>query len=784
VPLTHTRWRTRAAWALVLASAAGALGAIAWQQRAVTLPALPPGMVGSVDTPAAEAVVGDAIRVTGWALDPAGVSRVEIRVDGHRYPARYGLARPDVAEVKPGYPDSRNSGFEFESALPPADPVRRELDIVAVNRAGAEKLLARKALIAPAALAQWQALYDERSGRTAPPFYILPATSGITVGGAAELETVYAAYGSPTVQFGVRVPILYLRTTKGVAGDWVFDPDFDVDRRCGERRIADDALSVVIAHAIAKRLPVLFTLNGGVWADASCDVPQWDVNDHLERDAANCQWNERNEVMADDYLKNLPGSTKAPELARSLTFNVYAAKNRYYKRRNLQAAGRVIAAFAREHPALFVGVNLDPDTYHNPFFEERQWYDYNPGTLRQFRHWLAGSGPYAGKSDGSLLDLSPYRRARPLTLTQVRALAGRPFRSWDEVDPPRIFPRTGTTYWEDAWTHEWEVFRRHLVDLHYDELSQWLADAGIPSSRIFSSQGFMAPNSAEMPFAVRLESPTKNHDSGGMSVEGSVPRAGHLGAIVYGASAVNESRMETQRSLFAEFHRIDPAWGVVEFNTADLRAPEALPTYAMGYRALREMWNYGARFASPMAWNGSNGIYAGQAGYVSYMAWRNTPLENAMRDFAVSHAFVPLGSRLWTFGSPRHADADGWTATEGGISAGTGYLQVDATAKEIALLSPSQLAVGRGETDLLVLGVDAKAVKRVRVDARAADGAWIALAPSRATDELATTAAGVSVPLSWPSAFVAADQVRVVLELTDASKATRVRHIALYRAAS
>ena len=34
---------------------------------------------------------------------------------------------------------------------------------------------------------------------------------------------------------------------------------------------------------------------------------------------------------------------------------------------------------------LFVGVSSRPDTYLNPFFNEQQWYDYNPGTLQQFR---------------------------------------------------------------------------------------------------------------------------------------------------------------------------------------------------------------------------------------------------------------------------------------------------------------------------------------------------------------------------------------------------------------
>jgi hypothetical protein len=268
----------------------------------------------------------------------------------------------------------------------------------------------------------------------------------------------------------MRVPILYLCTTLGAEHDWVFDPDWNIERRCGQKRIAEDSLSTTMAYAIAHNLPVLFTLNGGIWADAACDVPDWDVNDHLEQDIANCQWNEKNEVMPDDYLKHLPGSSDAPELARSLTFNAYALQNRHYKRRNLQAAARMVMAFAGDHPDLFIGIALDPDTYLNPFFDEKQWYDYNPGTLRQFRDWLAGSGPYAGKTAPEIPDLSRYRRKRPLSLAEVRKLSGQPWLTWDKVDPPRAFPREGKPFWEDAWTHEWEVFRRHSVHLHYDDL--------------------------------------------------------------------------------------------------------------------------------------------------------------------------------------------------------------------------------------------------------------------------------------------------------------------------
>ena len=416
-----------------------------------------------------------------------------------------------------------------------------------------------------------------------------------------------------------------------------------------------------------------------------------------------------------------------------LTFNVYATENRRYKKRNLQAAGRIVAAFAREHPELYAGVNLDPDTYHNPFYEEKQWYDYNPGMLKQFRQWLQGSGPYAGNGGAGVPDLRAYRRQQPLTLAEVNRLAGRQWNDWNEVDPPRAFPREGRPFWEDPWQHQWEMFRRHTVDLHYDELSQWLVDAGLPASRIFSSQGFMGPHPAAMPFSVHLDSPSKNYDTGGMSVEGSIPRDGHLGAIVYGPGAANDIRMETPDSLYATFHRMDPGWAVVEFNTADLRDPKVLPTYATAYRALSEMFNYGARLVSPMAWNGSNGSAVNDPGYVSYTAWRNTPLEEAMRDFAVAHAYLPLGARLWTFGTPHEASSDGWGVETGAtFTPGNGYADVRTSAASAALLSPANLAVRSGESDLFVLGVDgADSIVSVRVDGRARGGAWTALGPAR-----------------------------------------------------
>jgi hypothetical protein len=311
-------------------------------------------------------------------------------------------------------------------------------------------------------------------------------------------------------------------------------------------------------------------------------------------------------------------------------------------------------------------------------------------------------------------------------------------------------------YWRDAWVHEWEVFRRHLVQLHYDELAHWTYAAGVPRARIWSSQGLMPPAEGAMPFARRVTSPVKNHDSGGVSVEGSKPRDGHLGAILYGAAAGNDVPMENGRRLFATLAAVDPGFAIVEFNTADLRRPNVTPDYAAAYRALRDAWNAGARFVSPMAWNGANGTDADAPGYAAYTAWRNTPLEEAAKDFLLARAGLAPGTRLWTFGSPQHADGDGWIAEHGEAVPRPGHLALRAGADGIVtLLSPDDLALAAAKALTLVLGLPRTAAvrgvtlfvrNRVASGAGTADGAW-ALRAAAERDALRWCDAGLVVPL-------------------------------------
>jgi hypothetical protein len=198
-------------------------------------------------------------------------------------------------------------------------------------------------------------------------------------------------------------------------------------------------------------------------------------------------------------------------------------------------------------------------------------------------------------------------------------------------------------------------------------------------------------------------------------------------------------------------------------------------------------WNFnfdGSQIAM-MAWNGSNGLVAGQPDYVPYTAWRNTPGDDALVDFLVDHADLPRGARVWTFGTSRHADDDGWSLDQGRLVAGRGFadLTVDTAA---ALMSPGDQVLRAGEVDTLVLGIAEPAgLDRVQVFARTGDGAqWTAISASAAATELRRSAAGIEVPLAWPPEWRAegaiADRVRIALTAATARSKVRVHRIALY----
>lgn len=490
-------------------------------------------------------------------------------------------------------------------------------------------------------------------GRTAPAcdgtprrlYY--PGNHKAFRGGFAQMQAWRALTAGGCVEVGIRGRVEYLRTTHGRRHDYRFDADFpDAGRLRNGREMTGVSLRMLLDLALAHKAPLLVTLDGGVWADNAFADPEIDVVDMLEADERTVQWNQFGRAEADRALADLPGALDSPELARMMSLNRYNQRFRDYKKRNLQAAVREILRFARAHPDIDVRINLDPDNYINPWFYMKQWYDYNPDALRQFREWLFHLGPYA---DGG--ELAHAREVPKATLESAGRLAGRAFASVDAVDPPRE-----AIDYDDPWQQAWSRFRRHLVAQHYEDLADWAVEAGMAPARIHTAQTFIQ---ADVAVGVR-DRATGWTDQAGVSIEGAKPRRGHLGTIMYGPASRNLGATRAGRSLVDTIRSVDPAWGVVEFHPAVIALREQLPSHAEAYQTLLALVNGGAAFLSPM-WNSraaDQRLHPER--FRSYDALEGTAFEYQMAWWLLELQRVPLGTLLFPFGNSQVASADGW----------------------------------------------------------------------------------------------------------------------------
>ena len=115
-----------------------------------------PMAFGVVDRPRDNKVAGGDVEWSGWAIDPQGVARVELLVDGGAtFPARYGLPYKGAHDEPltlyfPAYPNTANAGFAGE--LPAQALARGGADVrtVVVNAAGTRTEIDRRQLVTEA----------------------------------------------------------------------------------------------------------------------------------------------------------------------------------------------------------------------------------------------------------------------------------------------------------------------------------------------------------------------------------------------------------------------------------------------------------------------------------------------------------------------------------------------------------------------------------------------------------------------------------------------------------
>lgn len=470
--------------------------------------------------------------------------------------------------------------------------------------------------------------------------------------GFPELAEQRALIEGGCVEVGLRARVEYLRSTLGVEHDYAFDSDLPDSLRAWKgKEMTGVSLHRLLEAAQLLDVPLLVTLDGGVWADSAFAVPEFDVVDMLEQDPTTVQWNQYGRAEPDDALSSLAGSIESPQLARMMSLNRFNTRFLAYKKRNLQSAVREIVAHMHAHPDRYVGISLDPDQYINPWFYLEQWYDYNPDAIRQYREWLFHQGPYADGAEW-MAERPPAR----MTLVEASRLAGRVFEAIDEVEPP-----TGPIDYADRWQQIWTQFKRHLVARHYADLARWASEAGMPVERIFTGQTFIQADVATTVF----ERATGWTDQAGVSIEGAAPDHGRLGPILYGPASRNHGTPRSGLTLIDNIRAADPHWGSSEFHPATIEEPQRIPDHYASYLTVLEMTNGGARVLSPM-WgtSGSDQLLAPRR-FRAYDAYQRTPFETQFIWLLHERRAIAAGDMLFPFGNRLVSSLDRWQPTTG-----------------------------------------------------------------------------------------------------------------------
>lgn len=496
------------------------------------------------------------------------------------------------------------------------------------------------------------------------------------------------------VAIGIQTRIEYLRTTRGKAHDFEFDPNFPESARHPNAALemTTASLNPALAMAALYRVPMNLVMDGGVWADSKFSASEHDVVDWLEQDDMAVQWNQWGKSERDEALGALAGSHRDPQLARMMSLNRYNTRFMNYKKRNLQAAVRLIVAHNRQHPDALVSINLDPDEYINPWFKDVQWYDYNPGTLRQFREWLLHLGPYA--NDG---ELATARSTKLYDLEKLNKISGKAWSTTDKIDAPREAPN-----YKSEWQQLWVRFKRHLVAQHYADLARWATEVGLPSAQIRSSQTFL-----DSRVATRINDVAETwSDQAGVSIEGAKPPLGHLGAIFYGAGSRNEGKPRDGESLLDNVRSMDREWGVVEMHPGTITTPHAMVSHQEAYKTLLTLVNFGATRLTPMWGSSAGDLMVHPEHFRSYDVYDQSPFETQFVWWMQAMRAQPWGGNVWPFGNAWVKSTDGWTAgAAASLDATTpGFVNLITTAPGVATLSSPSLRLVGNALKLQVTG--------------------------------------------------------------------------------
>jgi N-acetylmuramoyl-L-alanine amidase len=127
---------------------------------------------GSIDLPVEGGFFGGVVMVTGWALDPDGVTQVQVFVDGSFVGnATHGFSRPEVAADHPGLPQSASAGWSFPLDTRGLSDGHHQLQLVVVDPLGRSTVIGERPFLVENA---------PHGPSLAPPIGVTPANGGRT----------------------------------------------------------------------------------------------------------------------------------------------------------------------------------------------------------------------------------------------------------------------------------------------------------------------------------------------------------------------------------------------------------------------------------------------------------------------------------------------------------------------------------------------------------------------------------------------------------------------------
>ncbi|MEX2684261.1 MAG: hypothetical protein Q6373_022005 [Candidatus Sigynarchaeota archaeon] len=306
--------------------------------------------------------------------------------------------------------------------------------------------------------------------------------------------------------------------------------------------------------------PILFHMNGGNWGQGSSTNP---VILDMRSNVSNCQWDQNNWCPPIKY-NNGPND-------RFWSFWP-GSEWEQFRERNIKQALAIIHAWWLNNPGLLVGFSTDSEIHLNygkftdahPIY--RSYFDYNPGTIAQYRQWAMANW----------------------TLQAFNKKCGTNFATWNDVDAPRT-SADGVGVKGNPWWETWTDFRIWHVAEAGKRQCKWINESGFPREMIWHHQIFSKPGDEESRY-VRcdpLQTAINSYCKVGVTrYDWISPKDWHS----LGQLALNDGSGDTV-----------PSWGIFEWNLWTQHE----------YWAYKEMLNciyqYGGHVICPNEWTNCSG---------------------------------------------------------------------------------------------------------------------------------------------------------------------------------